>query len=102
MIRVIGGGARNAAWMDVLAEIWDRPVAVLADVETATSMGAAVAGGVGVGVYEDYSVAERFARVARRAVPTGVDSEAYERSYRLFRKAYCQLAPLFAELSSAQ
>jgi len=97
-IRVIGGGAANPGWMRMLAEIWQRPIAVLADADIATSRGAAVAGGVAVGLYDDYSVAERLAVVEQRHTPTGEGRDAYHRAAEAFGHAYTQLAPVFAEL----
>ena len=51
-IRLIGGGARGRFWNQMMANIYGIPVHRLAVLEEATSMGAALAGGVGVGLYE--------------------------------------------------
>jgi xylulokinase len=63
--------------------------------EEATSMGAAIAGGVGVGLFPDFSVAERLTPIA---AVTEVDPEAkaaYDRLYKVFEAAYQALVPIY-------
>lgn len=51
-VRAIGGGARNELLVRLKATLLDRPVTVL-DVDEATSLGAALLGAVGAGLYAD-------------------------------------------------
>lgn len=51
-ITAIGGGTRNAFWMQNKADVSGRPVLTL-EIEEATALGAAMLAGVGVGVYRD-------------------------------------------------
>jgi len=99
-IRVIGGGAVNAAWMQILADILGRPLAVLADADMATARGAAIAGGVGVGLYPDYGVAQAMARVETRLDPNPDRDGVYQKMFALFQQAYAGLAPVFTGLST--
>ena len=48
--RLIGGGARIRLWKSIFAEVLETPTARLNFIEEATSVGAAIAGGVGVGL----------------------------------------------------
>jgi xylulokinase len=98
-VRMIGGAARNRSWTQMLADIWDRPLELLADVETATSRGAAVAGGISVGAYPDYSVAAEFAQVSRRVAPIAGRHGHYEVPFARFRESYSLLAPIFGKLA---
>ena len=58
-MRLIGGGARGRFWNQMMADVYGVPVQRLAILEEATSMGAALAGGVGVGLYPDFGMIER-------------------------------------------
>jgi xylulokinase len=105
-IRVIGGAARNRPWMQVLAAIWDKPLDLLAEPELATSRGAAVAAGIGLGAYPSYQVAAQFAVSQGQAVPPAVtqpagaaERAAYDRAFGWFRQAYPALAPLFGKMA---
>lgn len=96
---LIGGGARNRVWRKILASAWNRPLDVPGSVENATSMGAAVCGGVAVGMYPGFDVATRFARSVDRVEPEGQAAEDYERLYPVFCNVYRALVPAFDELA---
>ena len=68
-LRVIGGGARGAVWNQIMADIYGLPVHRLSLLEEATSMGAAVAGGIGVGLWKDFSQVERMIQIERETRP---------------------------------
>jgi xylulokinase len=97
---LIGGGARNRVWRNILASAWNRPLDVPESVENATSMGAAVCGGVAVGMYPRFDVATRFARPVDRVEPDGQAADDYERLYPVFCNVYRALVPAFDELAA--
>jgi xylulokinase len=49
-MRLIGGGARLAVWRQILADVLGLPIVLPELLAEATSLGAAIAGGVGVGL----------------------------------------------------
>lgn len=87
-LRVIGGGARGAVWNGIMADIFGLPVARLSLLEEATSMGAAVAGGIGVGLWKDFSQVDRMIRVDRTAQPDAARHELYSTLYEAFNRTY--------------
>jgi xylulokinase len=94
----IGGAARSPALLGVLADVWGVPVAALELAEEATSLGAAVVGGVGVGLFPDFTVVERFGRRAPAAVPDDERHARYRRAHRTFSDAYDRLEGWFETL----
>lgn len=52
----VGGGARNKAWLKILSEVMNIDIRLPDILEEATSMGAAITAGVGVGLYDDFNV----------------------------------------------
>lgn len=98
-IRVIGGGARGRLWRQIMADIYGVPVSRPALLEEATSLGAAIAGGVGVGIFSDFSVAERLVTTVETCKPVAEHKQAYDRLYELFNRAYAAFEPLFAGLA---
>jgi len=85
---VIGGGARSAVWNTIMADVFGLPVARLALVEEATSLGAAVAGGIGVGIWKDFTQVERMVSVARTTPPDADRHARYDVLYDAFNRAY--------------
>jgi xylulokinase len=98
-ITVIGGGARGETWLRILADIWQRPLAVPVHTEDATSLGAAVCGGIGIGAFTDFSAARRFNPPLKTIEPRQDLAEPYGRLYEIFNKAYDQLTGVFGDLA---
>jgi xylulokinase len=98
-VRVIGGAARSAPWRQVLADVLERPIDLLAHVEESTSVGAAIAGGVAIGLFASLADAARLVHVVERAEPRPGTFAAYRSGYESFLQAYRQLEPVFASLA---
>jgi len=100
-MRVIGGGARGRFWNQMMADIYGIPVHRLAILQEATSMGAAVAGGVGVGLYPDFSMSETMNEIAETFEPDPLSQSVYERIYPIFEAAYHALVPIYDMFAEA-
>jgi xylulokinase len=101
-MRVIGGGARGRFWNQVMANIYGMPVHRLAILEEATSMGAALAGGIGVGLYKDFSMAKTMNRVVEVIEPNATAQATYQKIYPIFEAAYHALIPIYDMLAEAE
>jgi len=97
-IITIGGGAKGDVWLQILSDIWQKPLAVPAYTEEATSLGAAVCGGVGIGAFTDFSVIHKFNAPVKRITPNKDCAARYEKIFPLFNKAYDALVDTFREL----
>lgn len=87
-ITMIGGGAKGRVWMQILADIWQKPLLIPRYLEEATSMGAAVCGGVGIGAFESFDVIDRFNPVQEKVLPRAEFRQTYDDLYRVFNGAY--------------
>ncbi|MHB1004141.1 MAG: FGGY-family carbohydrate kinase [Chloroflexota bacterium] len=95
-ITAIGGGSRNALWMQIKADVTGRPVQVV-DVPEAVATGAALLAGVGVGAFPGY--AEAAATVAKTATLYEPDAARHAVYSRYFEQIYSQIYPAVAELN---
>ncbi|MFW6139571.1 MAG: xylulokinase, partial [Spirochaetota bacterium] len=99
-IRMIGGGAKSPLWRCIFADIMEKPILRLNFIEEATSVGAAIAGGVGVGIFSSIEEAARIVKVEEKTHPRTENYEVYRKYYKIFQGCYSQLADIFDELSS--
>jgi len=99
-IRLIGGGARSALWRQILADVYGVPILRPALLAEATSLGAAIAGGVGVGLFADFRVAHKFVQVEEAERPEPAAQARYAELYPLFQEAYRALEPIYARLAA--
>ncbi len=97
-VRMIGGGAGSRLWNRIAADVYGIPVHRLAVLEEATSMGAAVTGGVGVGLYKDFSILKEMNPVSEIVQPLPEAREVYRRMEEIFEEAYHALTPVFEKL----
>ncbi len=100
-MRVIGGGARGRLWNRIMADVYGIPVHRLAVLQEATSMGAALAGGIGVGLYPDFSMSETMNQIAETVQPDPANQAVYARTYPIFEAAYHALVPIYDMLADA-
>ncbi|HHV62517.1 MAG TPA: xylulokinase [Firmicutes bacterium] len=98
-VRVIGGGARSELWRQIMADVLRKPVLRPRFLEEATSLGAAIAGGVGVGIFKDFSVAEDLVEIVDIQEPNPDNAEIYDGLYRVFKDTYRALEPIYRELA---
>ncbi len=101
-VRVIGGGAAGRFWNQLMADIYGLPIERMTHLEEATSMGAAVAGGVGVGLYDDFSIIDSMNPVAATVMPDEDAARAYEPLFSIFDEAYAALVPVFDRLADVR
>ncbi|HLV08604.1 MAG TPA: FGGY-family carbohydrate kinase, partial [Halanaerobiales bacterium] len=98
-IRVIGGGAKGRTWRKIMADIYNKEVLMPKILEEATSLGAAIAGGVGVGIYSGVEVAEELNPVIERELPDQENVKKYQKLYPVFKNAYFSLTDVYDRLS---
>lgn len=101
-IRLIGGGARGRLWNQIMADVYGVPVQRLTILEEATSMGAALTGGVGVGLYAGFSMAEAMNPVAATIDPDPKAQRVYEALLPVFRQTYEALVPVYDRLAELE
>lgn len=95
----IGGGARNDLWLQIFADVFGKTIVKPNVLEEATSMGAAITGGVGVGLFEDFQVIDRFLQPEESFAPNLENTERYEKFKRLFDESYFALKDIFRRLA---
>jgi xylulokinase len=98
VLRAIGGGARSRLWLQLKADITGIPV-VTPRVTEAAALGAALLGGMGVGLYPSAAAASaRCLRMAESYAPDPDRHERYTRQYDLYRQVYPAVAPISHQL----
>jgi len=99
-VRVSGGGARNALWRQILADVLATEIATV-NVTEGAAYGAALLAGIGAGVYGN--VEEACAHVIREThrIEPSANVRAYEEYHSIYRALYPALAPYFKQIHAA-
>jgi xylulokinase len=97
-VRVAGGGAQSALWVQLLADVLDRPVRVVGTVEAAAH-GAAMLAATSQGWFASVEEAcTAIVEVGPAVEPTAA-AAAYEEPYAIYRSLYPGLRTTFERLS---
>lgn len=95
---VIGGLAKGSIQRQILADIYGMRILRLNHLEEATSIGAAVTAGVGIGVHKSFEEVSRYIEVDAVEEPNVANTAVYQKMQPIFDKAYFDLVDVFEEL----
>ncbi len=91
VLRAMGGAANSILWTQIKADITGLPIVAVAS-DTATTLGAAILAGVGVGYYSDFDEAVKLTvRVKRQHEANSRNREIYDKGYKTYLKLYNNL-----------
>lgn len=85
------GGSHSRVWMQIVADVLQRPVQRLAG-HPGSCIGAAWTAAIGAGLTTDWSGLSAFVRHADRLEPDRRHAEIYRQGYRRYRELYGRLA----------
>ncbi len=89
-----GGGAYSDVWLQIKADILNRPVTSMAAKEAGTC-GTCMLAGVATGIYKDlYEAKEYFVKTNKTFMPNPENAAKYKKYYESYRKIYDAVRPL--------
>lgn len=91
VLRAMGGSANSLLWTQIKSDITGKPIIVPSS-DTATTLGAALLAGVGIGMYKDFDEAVGLTvREKRSHEPDPEKTALYEKDYETYIELYQQL-----------
>ena len=94
VLRAMGGSANSLLWTQIKSDVTGKTMEVPSS-DTATTLGAALLAGVGVGMYESFEEAvEKTVNKGRVHTPNVEHKEIHEKNYETYRALYEQLKSL--------
>ncbi|PAW79207.1 MAG: xylulokinase [Verrucomicrobia bacterium Tous-C9LFEB] len=98
-IRLIGGGAKDALWAQIVCDVFATPVVLPANSDA--SAGAAMLAGVGVGVFSDArTAAKKCVQVTSTLTPNADRVAAYAKQFETYRRLHDVLADIYHETAA--
>ena len=94
VLRAMGGSANSLLWTQIKSDVTGLPIVVPSS-DTATTLGAAILAGVGVGMYESFEEAMNLTVIDKRMhEPKEELKEVYDRNYEVYLELYRNLKDL--------
>jgi xylulokinase len=97
---LIGGMAKGNVQRQILADVFDMDVLKVNYLDEATSMGAAVTAGVGIGELAGFHEIDKFIKIEDRQAPIAANVEKYNKIKPVFDSAYFALEKVYDELAN--
>lgn len=96
-VRLGGGGSKICIWPQIIADVFDKPIDLIEN-EDASTVGAAVVGGFGVGIFSDLEdAAKKYLRVERVYMQDRNAAKMYKKLYQKYLQAYHVLHEFYAQ-----
>lgn len=99
-IIALGGLAKSDVCLQIFADIFGIDVKPLNHLEEASSIGAAVCAGVGVGALRDFSEVEKFVYPVGMFEPDRKNCKRYEKMIGIFNHSYDALCGVYGEIAA--
>lgn len=91
VLRAMGGSANSLLWTQIKSDVTGKPIVVPSS-DTATTLGAAILAGVGIGMYQDFEEAVALTVENKRFhEPNEENFKVYKKSYEIYLELYTQL-----------
>jgi gluconokinase len=100
-IRATGGYTRSPFWLQMLADVLERPL-VVPSVQEASALGAAELAMLGTGALPDLAATGSFVTIGQPIEPNAARSAIYRRVFDLWMAHYWSLSPHFATVAALQ
>lgn len=99
-LRFGGGGAGNAMWRQIKADVLNRPI-VVPNVQQAGLLGASIAARTAIGQFDDLVAAQDALQPATtRTLPDPSKRAFYDRLFAIFQQAETAVAPISEQLAN--
>ncbi len=98
-VTVIGGGT-NKLWHQVQSDVFGLPVVTVKDSRYASAIGAAIAGGIGIGLFDNFDVVNQFLDYDKTYKPNESAVAEYNKLKSVFELVYQGLTGAYELLAS--
>lgn len=98
-LTLIGGGAKSLLWNTIMSNVYRKKLKVHKYPREATSIGAAIAAGVGAGIFNNFGSAIEMTEFEREIKPDEHIMEKYRKYYYIYKMMYPCLKPVYDQIS---
>jgi xylulokinase len=98
-LRVVGGGAKGAPWMQILADVTGRRVETVAHPQDAGAVGVALTAAVGLGLYPDFESLASVVTAERTFEPHAEHAAIYDFLFATYKEVYRDLRGLYRRVN---
>jgi xylulokinase len=99
-LRVIGGGARSAPWVQIIADITGRTLEVMPHPQEASAVGGGLLAAVGLGVHPSIASLRDLLKPERVVIPAPSAFDSYRSAYETYKALHAALRPIHHRMNA--
>ncbi|MBQ6622827.1 MAG: FGGY-family carbohydrate kinase [Mogibacterium sp.] len=100
--RIIGGGALDHGWMQIIADITGKRFSVVRDPRNAGAVGAAMVALIGLGVIGSFAETREFVQIEQTYTPDPANAAVYDKLFLDYKNIYHGLESAYRQANSAR
>lgn len=100
--RIIGGGAQNIAWMQIIADITKTEFSIVENPRNAGALGGAVIALIGLGELNSFEEATEFVKTTKTYIPNSKNFEIYDKCFNRYKDIYYKLKKVYKAANSSR
>lgn len=99
-VKIIGGGALDRQWMQIISDVSKKIIETTKEPKMAGAMGAAMCAAVGLGVYRDFTAIKDIVQINVRYIPNENNYHIYDSLYKSYKSIYNSLKNVYKDINS--
>lgn len=97
-IPIVGGMGKSPVIRQIFADIMNIELVTYENIDKVAAMGAAVLGGIALGLYKDETAVEKFINITSLTVPNAENHQKYKKIMPLFEEVYEAQKPVYEHM----
>lgn len=98
--RIVGGGALNSVWMQIIADITGTEFSVISNPRNAGALGGAIIAMIGLGELDSFEDSYKFAKVEKVYTPNPYNFSVYDKMFQTYKNLYYALEKTYRRANS--
>ena len=98
-VRLVGGGGKSPIWRQTLADVFDEEIMITNIGQEAAALGAAMIGGVGVGLWKDFGIVDSLTETLSVTKPNPEAVKRFAQLRPIFRDAVAAISDISSRLA---
>lgn len=98
--RIIGGGALDTAWMQIISDITQREFVVVKDPRNAGALGAAIIALIGLGRLNGFEEAKNIVKEDKKYIPNEKNRAIYDEMFATYKRLYKSLKKTYKKTNA--
>lgn len=102
VLKIIGGGALDKQWMQIISDVTKKRIEVVQEPKMAGALGAAMCAAVGLGAYKDFNCVKDIVAVKNTYTPQPENFEIYDKLFLSYKSIYHSLKKAYEEINACR